>query len=662
MVDDATVQIVAAASSSSVRDICFTELEAERDRDGFVMVLGEGVQGRVFAYKYAWDQSLVAVKEILLSKSKAAQEREEIKSMLAIWHLACVASPYVCRMHGVCWRDSAAMVVMDRHELNLKSYVEGSHPAGLPHQEALRIAFELACGLEALHTRAKSMHLDVKPENVMLAGESLTVCLVDFGLSKGIRANLSSTRVAPGTSGYAAPEQLLENKGNAKADVYGLGATLLYVCTGKTPCQGMTPVQVGVALQNANHVPIPEELKNEEMCSLIRTLTARDPAARPTMQEARQLLERLQRPGGRLDECPVMFAPFEAEGSRVPIILQCCFRNISLEGLQRLLTVGPRRCPSCRVSLPDQPADEFFINDGIVRMLKPRQGVKADSAVQPEAAEKAEAATKTEGAVETEATEADVQPHQALAKAAMRAANAEPRAESLVDRANKLVDCTRTKAAHPELQHGARWSDGGEWPGRAGHPARLVQGTSSGPGMYSYYTPYNMGASTPGFTPWFPGQFVKTEGAVGTEATEAHIQPHQAISKAAWRAAHAEPKAESFLDTINKRTKAANPDLPYQARWSGGGEWPVRAGHPARRIQGTSSGPGMLPYNPPSNTNVSTPEFAPKVPGRSWLDDHLQRAAAALHVLPPHAAVRSGASPPHLPDTPDKCMVRILWL
>lgn len=119
-----------------------------------------------------------------------------------LFAVACVSSPYVCALHGVCWKGNKALVVMDLHKLTLESYVREHHPHGMPHDQAVTVVLELACALQALHTRAKSMHLDVKPANVLLT-ESLSVRLCDFGILKSIRTNAASqtTRVRPGTIG-----------------------------------------------------------------------------------------------------------------------------------------------------------------------------------------------------------------------------------------------------------------------------------------------------------------------------------------------------------------------------------------------------------------------------------------------------------------------------
>ena len=118
----------------------------------------------------------------------------------------------------------------------------------LEPRQAVRIA---ACMAGALH-RAHELgllHRDVKPENVLLAPGGRPL-LGDFGLVKDLRApGPSPTRSGEvmGTPAYMSPEQARGQPLDRRCDVYGLGATLYELLTGRRPFTG-SPVDILAAL------------------------------------------------------------------------------------------------------------------------------------------------------------------------------------------------------------------------------------------------------------------------------------------------------------------------------------------------------------------------------------------------------------------------------
>ena len=111
--------------------------------------------------------------------------------------------------------------------------------AGLPEAEALPLIAKIGEALSYMHDR-KMMHLDLKPNNIMLKSDGTPV-IIDFGLSKQYDTSgepESSTTIGLGTPGYAPIEQANQTSGRTfqpTIDIYALGATLYKMLTGSTP-------------------------------------------------------------------------------------------------------------------------------------------------------------------------------------------------------------------------------------------------------------------------------------------------------------------------------------------------------------------------------------------------------------------------------------------
>jgi len=98
------------------------------------------------------------------------------------------------------------------------------------------LADEILTILQALHALAPPViHRDLKPENLIVREEDGRICLVDFGSVRATGAERRTLTVV-GTFGYMAPEQFSGEAGIA-ADLYGLGATVLFALSGQPPAE-----------------------------------------------------------------------------------------------------------------------------------------------------------------------------------------------------------------------------------------------------------------------------------------------------------------------------------------------------------------------------------------------------------------------------------------
>ncbi|QBI56471.1 serine/threonine-protein kinase [Streptomonospora litoralis] len=252
--------------------------------------LGKGGMGRVYA-GVTEDGEYVAVKVLLDEYA----EREDLRGRFAreIAAMQMVQGPGTAALLDAAppGEDPPWLAMEFVRGLSLKDYVQGYGPLGAEQGAALGLI--LAEALDEIHA-VGLLHRDLKPSNVLLGPEGPRV--IDFGLVAlgGPGSELTATGATVGTPACMAPEQVdSPDDVAAAADVYGLGATLLYAVTGHYPYQRPAIPAVLAALTSEDVLPdlggAPEELS-----PLIGRMLAHAPAARPPLTEVRKLLvERL---------------------------------------------------------------------------------------------------------------------------------------------------------------------------------------------------------------------------------------------------------------------------------------------------------------------------------------------------------------------------------
>ncbi|GAC02045.1 putative serine/threonine protein kinase [Gordonia namibiensis NBRC 108229] len=121
-------------------------------------------------------------------------------------------------------------------------------PQGLDPRTVIAIVRSVGAALDRAHATGL-LHRDVKPANILLQGldgPEPRVLLADFGIAKSEQdvSHLTSTNVFLGTVAYAAPEQLLGDAVDARADQYALAATVFELLTGRPPFQGASTASI----------------------------------------------------------------------------------------------------------------------------------------------------------------------------------------------------------------------------------------------------------------------------------------------------------------------------------------------------------------------------------------------------------------------------------
>ncbi|WP_258382395.1 serine/threonine-protein kinase, partial [Streptomyces sp. NTH33] len=165
----------------------------------------------------------------------------------------------------------------------------------LPPHSVRALGAGLAEALAAVHELGL-VHRDVKPSNVLLTVDG--PLLIDFGIARATdgTASLTSTGVSIGSPGYMSPEQILGKGVTGAADVFSLGAVLVYAATGAPPFPGDSSVAL---LYKVVHDEPELDGLDGDLRELAAACLAKDPAARWVSARSRWKARRAPRTPSR---------------------------------------------------------------------------------------------------------------------------------------------------------------------------------------------------------------------------------------------------------------------------------------------------------------------------------------------------------------------------
>jgi serine/threonine protein kinase len=265
---------------------------------------GAGGMGEVYRARDTRLDRTVAIKILPahLSSNPEAKQRfdREARAISSLNH------PNICTLYDVGHQDGIDYLVME--------FLEGETLADrlmrgpLPLEQVLKYGVEICEGLEKAH-RGGVTHRDLKPGNIMLTKTGAK--LMDFGLAKacsgsGVPASgltltspvasrpLTQEGTVVGTFQYMSPEQIEGKEADARSDIFGLGAVLYEMATGKRAFEGKTTTSVIAAILERDPLPISavRPLFPRALDSVVKTCLAKDPDER--WQSVRDLRTNLE--------------------------------------------------------------------------------------------------------------------------------------------------------------------------------------------------------------------------------------------------------------------------------------------------------------------------------------------------------------------------------
>ena len=263
----------------------------EQGRYRIVRQLGEGGMGTVFLAEDTKLGSSVVIKvphiSGLQSDDVVSVSTGKSKALIALSH------PHIVKVYDVGAIEGVPFAVMQFLGGGSLEDRRPKTPEGLPLAVAPKSVVgwlhDIARALDFVHEALELLHRDVKPANILFDPEG-HVFFSDFGVAKALAGVLETRRgqsvtaqgVVLGTPEYMAPEVILGQAMDGRADQYALAVTLFELLSAKRPFEDASPSAVFVA---ACTKPPPDirtfnQTISEPVAAVIHQGMARDPAHR----------------------------------------------------------------------------------------------------------------------------------------------------------------------------------------------------------------------------------------------------------------------------------------------------------------------------------------------------------------------------------------------
>ncbi len=321
--------------------------------------LGEGGMGAVYKARDERLDRFVALKilpaNVMSNPDRRRRFEQEAKSASALNH------PNIVTIYDIGQADDVHYIAME--------YVAGGKlddligPKGLPLNEALAIAVQIADGLGRAHA-AGIIHRDLKPPNIMVTPDGLAKIL-DFGLAKlaekteptydpAVTKTMTKTPVTEegvilGTVAYMSPEQAAGKPLDSRSDIFSFGSVLYEMLTGRRAFDGETKATTMAAVITLDP-PSPSRISRTLPAEVERVLARclrKDPRRRwQNMSDLKVALQDLKEESesGKLQT--VALAPVRKRRIPWSVAALAGLAVLAAAGIFALLLLRPSRGPT----------------------------------------------------------------------------------------------------------------------------------------------------------------------------------------------------------------------------------------------------------------------------------------------------------------------------
>ena len=244
-------------------------------------MLGVGGMGMVFKAVDTELGEVIAIKSLkqeMLGEDPNALERFKSEIRLA----RKISHRNVVRTHDLGESGGVYFITMEYVEgKSLKDLIVSR--GKLPVPVTLTVAKQLCRALEVAHDEGV-IHRDIKPQNMVVQSDGV-LKVMDFGIARLAKRKSGVTQagMVVGTPEYMAPEQLMGDEIDARADIYAVGCVLYECLTGRPPITADSAITlIAKVLED---VPIAPRVVNgevpEALNDLVLACLAKNAAERP---------------------------------------------------------------------------------------------------------------------------------------------------------------------------------------------------------------------------------------------------------------------------------------------------------------------------------------------------------------------------------------------
>jgi CRP-like cAMP-binding protein len=296
--------------------------------------LGEGATAKVYEATHDELRRQVALK--MLSHTLAYDReftrrfRDEAQIIAALDH------PNVVRVYDLIRAYGTHFIVMEKVDgSSVDQVLADAGP--LPPEQVRGILRQIASALALAHGRG-IVHRDVKPANCLLGADGRAK-LMDFGIALNVKAEDGGGDAIAGSPGYMAPEVVLGQAVDGRADIYALGATAFKLCTGRGLFGHAT---VDETLKAHVETP-PPDLRAEcpgapaDLAAFVAGALIKDPARR--LSDWEQIFELL---GPHPFEAPWQESSIDPDHGQIVLSYPRCHAEQVLEAVRGLAGLGVR--------------------------------------------------------------------------------------------------------------------------------------------------------------------------------------------------------------------------------------------------------------------------------------------------------------------------------